>query len=122
MPTTLPSRFNMAMAADLLAAMSNEKRLLILDIVSREEVSVGRLAAMVDLGQSALSQHPSRLRGTCLVKTRRDAQTIYYKSDSEDVSQVLAVLCGIFPPVTAFATGSRSSTEQPVVAAEPLLI
>lgn len=72
-------------AADLLSAMANPKRLMILCTLVDTEVPVGVLASQVGLSQSALSQHLSKLRAQRLVKTRRDAQTIYYSSNSRSV-------------------------------------
>jgi DNA-binding transcriptional ArsR family regulator len=96
MPTTIHSETFLAKAAELLSAMANQKRMLVLDIISKEEVSVGSLAVMADLSQSALSQHLGKLRGAKLVKTRRDAQTIFYRCDSVAVIQVLATLSSLF--------------------------
>jgi DNA-binding transcriptional ArsR family regulator len=84
-----------AVAAALLSAMANPKRLMILCSLVRGEVPVGVLANHVGLSQSALSQHLSKLRAQKLVKTRRDAQTIYYSSTSEQVMKVLTTLEGI---------------------------
>ncbi|MBX5040084.1 helix-turn-helix transcriptional regulator [Rhizobium lentis] len=83
-------------AAALLSAMANPKRLLILCSLVKGEVAVGVLAAQVGLSQSALSQHLSKLRAQKLVKTRRDAQTIYYSSTSEPVMKILATLEDIY--------------------------
>lgn len=96
MPTIIHSQSFLAQAAELLSAMANNKRMLILDIISKEEVSVGSLAVMTELSQSALSQHLGKLRGARLVRTRRDAQTIFYRCDSEAVIQVLGTLSYIF--------------------------
>lgn len=60
------------------------------------EVPVGVLATQVGLSQSALSQHLSKLRAQKLVKTRRDAQTIYYSSTSESVIKILSTLESIY--------------------------
>jgi DNA-binding transcriptional ArsR family regulator len=57
MRMTFPSTTDINMASSLLTAMGNRKRMIILDIVSRNETSVGKLAVMVGVGQSALSQH-----------------------------------------------------------------
>ena len=87
-------------AAGLLSAMANPKRLMILCSLVEGEVPVGVLANQVGLSQSALSQHLSKLRAQKLVKTRRDAQTIYYSSTSESVIKILSTLEGIYcPPV-----------------------
>jgi DNA-binding transcriptional ArsR family regulator len=83
-------------AAGLLSAMANPKRLMILCSLVEGEVPVGVLATQVGLSQSALSQHLSKLRAQRLVKTRRDAQTIYYSSTSDSVKKVLATLEDIY--------------------------
>src|SRR6218665_3752824 len=83
-------------AAGLLSAMANPKRLMILCSLVKGEVPVGVLANQVGLSQSALSQHLSKLRAQKLVKTRRDAQTIYYSSNASQVLTILSALEGIY--------------------------
>lgn len=83
-------------AAELLAAMSNPKRLLILCNLLEEELSVNELAARVDLAQSPLSQHLSKLRALKLVSTRRDGQMVVYRLASDGVARVLVTLHGIY--------------------------
>ena len=83
-------------AADLLAAMGNQKRMLILCNLATGEMQVGALAEKVDLSQSALSQHLAKLRSRNLVKTRRNAQAIYYSINSEPVLQILRALTTIY--------------------------
>jgi DNA-binding transcriptional ArsR family regulator len=65
-------------ASNLLKAMSNESRLLILCQLVHGEKTVGELEEVVSLSQSALSQHLAVLRQNDLVKTRRSAQSIFY--------------------------------------------
>ena len=60
------------------------------------EMAVGSLATTVDLSQSALSQHLAKLRALKLVKTRRDAQTIYYSLASGEVQAILETLYGLY--------------------------
>lgn len=83
-------------AAQLLTAMSNAKRLLILCNLVEQERSVSDLAKIVGLEQSPLSQHLSKLRALGLVKARRDGQTVYYRLSSEPVTRVLNTLYGIY--------------------------
>ena len=83
-------------AAELLAAMSNPKRLLILCHLLDEELSVNELSERVGLAQSPLSQHLSKLRALRLVATRRDGQMILYRLASESVAKVLTTLYGIY--------------------------
>jgi DNA-binding transcriptional ArsR family regulator len=83
-------------AAELLAAMANPKRLLILCNLLDEELSVGALSERVELAQSPLSQHLARLRALKLVAARRDGQSIKYRLASPEVAAVLNTLHGIF--------------------------
>lgn len=83
-------------ASRFLKAISNKHRLLILCNLVETERSVGELEKIVGLSQSALSQHLARLRKEDVVKTRRDAQTIYYSLQDENVVDVLHLLQGIF--------------------------
>ena len=85
-------------AAELLAAMSNPKRLLILCHLLDEELSVNELSERVGLAQSPLSQHLSKLRALKLVATRRDGQMILYRLASDGVAKVLTTLHGIYCP------------------------
>lgn len=78
--------------AELLYAMGNAKRLHILQLLSKNEISVTDLAAMVGLSQSALSQHLAKLRAAGLVSTRRERQTIFYACHSPCVNVILSAL------------------------------
>lgn len=83
-------------ASQLLTAMANPKRLLILCNLLDSELNVSQIADRVDLGQSPLSQHLSKLRAWGLVKTRRDGQQINYTLASNEVRQVLTTLYNIY--------------------------
>lgn len=65
-------------AAELLQALSNPYRLMILCALSEGEMKVSELNDRLDLSQSALSQHLALLRKQELVTTRRQSQTIFY--------------------------------------------
>lgn len=83
-------------AAELLSALANPKRLLILCHLLDEELSVGELSDLVDLAQSPLSQHLARLRAMKLVTARRDGQSIRYRLASPEVARILKTLHGIY--------------------------
>lgn len=83
-------------AAELLGAMANPKRLLILCNLLNEELSVNDLADRVGLAQSPLSQHLGKLRAMKLVATRREGQSIYYRLASESVERMLTTLYDIY--------------------------
>lgn len=83
-------------ATQLLKALANENRLMILCSLAQGELSVGELNDKVSLSQSALSQHLAWLRREQLVQTRRDAQTIYYSLQGTKAQQVIEVLQSIY--------------------------
>ena len=87
-----------AEASELLKTLGNKWRLMILCCLQGGEMSVGALESALELRQSALSQHLARLRLDGLVKTRRDAQTIYYSIAQPDVMQLIEVLNQIYTP------------------------
>lgn len=79
-------------ASAVLKAMGNRHRLMILCHLKNGEASVSELEGIVDLSQSALSQHLAKLRNEHLVKTRRRAQTIYYSLAGHLAEHVLEAL------------------------------
>ncbi|MET0171754.1 MAG: metalloregulator ArsR/SmtB family transcription factor [Agrobacterium vaccinii] len=119
MPTDLSCERFLAKAANLLAAMANAKRVLILEIVSKQEISVGPLAVMAGLSQSALSQHLGKLRGAKLVQTRQHAQTVFYRSDSDEVRRMLQTLYDIFGAVSPLISSVDLSEKRPASVTGP---
>jgi DNA-binding transcriptional ArsR family regulator len=81
-----------ATGAEILSALGNERRLLIMCHLLNGEISVGKIAEKVELSQSALSQHLAKLRALGLVQTRREGQTIYYSSKSPKAESILRTL------------------------------
>jgi len=87
-------------AAQLLKALANERRLQVLCLLAGGERSVGEINALLDLSQSALSQHLAVLREEGLVQTRREAQMIYYALAPGPAAAVMETLHDIYcsPP------------------------
>ena len=83
---------NAEKATKLLKTMGNQHRLMILCALQQGELSVSQLNELFPIAQSTLSQHLAWLRRESYVKTRRDAQTIYYTLDSHAVIEIIAVL------------------------------
>jgi DNA-binding transcriptional ArsR family regulator len=79
-------------AANLLKALANPHRLLILCVLGEGEFSVGALNERIPLSQSALSQHLAVLRTDGLVSTRRESQTIFYRVMPGPALDVIRVL------------------------------
>ena len=88
--------FDLASASRLLRSMSNDRRLSILLLLRSKEMPVGEIAETIKLSQSALSQHLAILRADGLVKTRRQAQSIFYSLKSEAATAVLENLEVLF--------------------------
>ncbi len=87
---------NVESAANLLKALSNEKRLMVVCALHKAEKSVGEMEQIVGLSQSALSQHLARLRRDGIVQTRRAAQTIYYSIAHPAAQELLQCLHDIY--------------------------
>jgi len=78
--------------AAILKLLSNHYRLMILCCLADGELTVGELNMQVDLSQSALSQHLTKLRASGLVETRRESQTIYYRIENIEIKGLLSYL------------------------------
>ncbi len=89
---------NSAQAVKLLKAVSNERRLLILCHLLAGELSVGEMNDKLGLSQSALSQHLALLRRNKLVKTRKEAQTVFYSMNSAEAEAVIGLLHSLYCP------------------------
>ena len=83
-------------AARLLKALANAQRLQVLCLLAERECSVGQINAVLELSQSALSQHLAVLREEGLVQTRRDGQTIHYALTPGPVTAVMRTLYDIY--------------------------
>lgn len=83
-------------ASELLKALANRHRLLIICQLIDGERSVGELAAFLNLRDSTVSQHLALLRKDGLVSARREAQTIFYSIASEPAREVLKTLYQAF--------------------------
>lgn len=102
-------------AAELLGAMANPKRMLVLCKLLEGERSVGDLAEVAGLSQAALSQHLGKMRVLGLVSTRREAQTIYYRLASDNVRAVLKTLYAIYcgPKSSSNTASSNTASSKP---------
>lgn len=78
--------------SELMKALSNPKRLLILCQLVERERSVGELATLLDARESLVSQHLALMRREGLVSARRDGQTMWYALARADVRRLLGFL------------------------------
>jgi DNA-binding transcriptional ArsR family regulator len=83
-------------AANLMKALGNESRLMILCTLAQREHSVSELNALIPLSQSALSQQLAKLREQGLVATRRQSQAIFYSLAPGPADRVVHLLQDIY--------------------------
>ncbi len=85
-----------AHVCDLLKVMSNEWRLIILCQLSEGDKSVSELQGMLDLSQSALSQHLAVLRREKVVRARKQGQSVTYSLQGDEAIRVMETLHEMF--------------------------
>ena len=86
-------------AVGLLKLLSHPVRLSILcNLLHEGEMSVTEIveAEKGAAGQSQISQFLGKMRSEGLVKTRKEAQTVYYKIDSAHAKKVVEALYDIY--------------------------
>lgn len=83
-------------ACELLKAMANEWRLMILCHLSEGEKTVSELQNLLGLSQSALSQHLAILRREKIVRSRKHAQSVIYSLAGDEAIKVMGTLHDVF--------------------------
>ncbi len=105
-------------AVEALRFLSDRNRLRILAVLTRAETCVCDLIDELDLPQSLVSYHLGKLKKAGLVRTRRDAQWIYYSLDPDAWARLIAPLAGLMdpiplPPEAAFGASRRCDLVPP---------
>jgi ArsR family transcriptional regulator, virulence genes transcriptional regulator len=78
--------------ADLCKTLSNPKRLMILALLAKKEMSVGEIAEVIEVPLSNVSQHLSLLKAQNLVQTRKDGQTVHYSLSDRRIIQACTLI------------------------------
>lgn len=87
---------NVQAATELLKTLANPGRLMVLCHIVKQKRTVNELEKLVGLGQSALSQHLSRLRHEGIVEHRRKGQSVFYALKDERARRVIEELYDIY--------------------------
>jgi ArsR family transcriptional regulator, virulence genes transcriptional regulator len=82
-------------AAAIGRALSDPKRLCVLEALSEGELSVGDLSAAARCQVPNMSQHLSVLRTAGLVTSRREGSTVYYRLSDPRVIEAYALIQNI---------------------------
>ena len=103
-------RENAEKASNLLKALSNQDRLMILCNLSDGEKSVSELEKLLSIRQPSLSQQLARLRADGLVSTRREGKAVHYSLVSSEAGRVIDLLYDLYcdpagPPRAAAVAG-----------------
>ena len=64
--------------AQVLKALANESRLMIVDRLSRGECGVGELTDLIGSDRTTVSKHLALLRAHGIVQDRREGTSVYY--------------------------------------------
>jgi DNA-binding transcriptional ArsR family regulator len=104
-------------AEEMLKALANRHRLMILCQLIDGEQSVGDMAQFLGIRDSTVSQHLALLRKDGLVATRRDGQVIWYALASEPVRKLVSTLYDIYcgpQPICAVPPGKLKGTRHAI--------
>jgi len=79
-------------ALELIKALDNPKRLMILCFLCAEELTVSELSSRISLDLSPTSQHLAILRDKGFVDTKKEEQKVYYSLKGEEAKRVIGLL------------------------------
>jgi len=96
MPAT--ATIDVARAASLFHALSDETRLAIIQLLLSGERCVCDLTDALDAAQSRLSFHMKTLKEAGIVNDRPVGRWIYYSLDQETIEEIAELVDGIRPP------------------------
>jgi len=86
---------DITLTADALKAMGHPLRWKILCTLGSNEMSVGEIVEKIGTSQSNVSQHLDQLRNKNIVKSRRDANRIYYSVSNEKLLELIGTMRGV---------------------------
>lgn len=80
---------------EILKALANEARLMIVDTLKGSERSVGELTELLKLDQSTVSKHLSVLYHAGIVDYRKEASLVYYRLLTPCVLGIFPCICKV---------------------------
>ena len=73
-------------------ALGDKNRIMIMDLISQEELSAGKILEQVNMGQSTLSHHMKILCDSGIVNARKDSRWVYYTINAEVAAEISSVI------------------------------
>jgi DNA-binding transcriptional ArsR family regulator len=84
------------MASRAMKAMSHPLRLKILCVLGDREISVQDIVESVGTSQSNISQHLAILRDKGVLRTRKDANRVYYRVGDNRTLKLISMMRDVF--------------------------
>jgi len=94
--TLLEREDHIELASRALKAMAHPLRLKILCVLGEREVSVQEIVDCVGTSQSNISQHLAILREKGVLRTRKDANRVYYRVGDERTLTLIGMMREVF--------------------------
>lgn len=92
------SNVDIEQIADLLKAISHPQRLGIVCLLGEGERSVGEISQEIGTSQPNVSQHLTLLAERQLLKSRKEANRIYYRIADERLNTIIGMMREIYCP------------------------
>ena len=80
---------------EILKALANEARLMIVERLKEKEHAVGELTKLVELDQSTVSKHLSVLYNAGIVGYRKEGNLVYYRLLTPCVLDIFPCICRV---------------------------
>ena len=88
----MENEFNFNQKSELLKALAHPTRLCIVKGIMEKESNVTNIQKCLDLPQSTVSQHLSKLKAAGIVKGKRKGLEISYQVINEDIKKIVKIL------------------------------
>lgn len=75
--------------AEIFKILGDPTRIKLLQILAKQELCVCDIAAVLDMGQSAISHQLRLLRSARLVKYRKEGKMVWYSLDDDHIARLL---------------------------------
>ena len=92
--------------SDICKTIANPRRLAIIDMIHKGEMTVSTLVKKTGISQANLSQHLAILRSKGVVRTRREGNNIYYSIANPKIIEAYDLISEVLRE----STSSRSKT------------
>ena len=96
-PEVCALREHLVASRDLLSALADPARQDLVQVLARDELNVGDIAARISLSRPTVSHHLGILKRAGLVRTRKQGKEVYYRLNKD---AIVATLQGLVDSLT----------------------